>query len=359
MFDNERQAMKAVLYQEFKGAMTYEDVPDPIPEADGVVVAVKANGICRSDWHGWQGHDDAITSLPHVPGHELAGEVVAVGANVTRWRIGDRVTVPFSMGCGTCPQCNAGNQQICDQFEQPGFTRWGAFAEYVALPYADVNLVRVPESLSYVDVAALGCRFVTAFRGLTARAGVQAGEWVVVHGCGGVGLSAVMIANAMGAHVIAVDINPDALALAQSVGAVYTLNAGAMSQAELIASIHDLTQGGAHVSLDALGSPVTAHNSIMGLRKRGRHVQVGLLVGENSLPPIPMGVVLGKELDILGSHGIQAHAYPELLRLVTSDKMDLSALVKQRVHLREAPAIIEAMTDYKTLGITVIDDFSS
>lgn len=350
--------MKAAMYHEFKGPITLETVPDPVPPKEGVVVAVKATGICRSDWHGWQGHDGDLTELPHVPGHELAGEVVAVGQGVRRWRTGDRVTVPFSMGCGACRECASGNHQICDNYEQPGFTQWGSFAEYVALPYADVNLVRVPGNLSYLDVASLGCRFVTAFRAVTAQARVQPGEWVVVHGCGGLGLSAVMIAAAAGAHPIAVDINAAALDLAASVGAVHTLNASDYTSDDLVAAIHVLTDGGAHVSMDALGSTVTCQNSILSLRKRGRHVQVGLLVGDHEMPPLPMGPVIGKELEIYGSHGIQAHAYPALLNLVARGTLNLGALVQQRVHLREAPAILQQMTGYNTIGITVIDDFS-
>lgn len=350
--------MKAALYHEFKGPITIETVPDPAPTEDGVVIAVRANGICRSDWHGWQGHDGDITTLPHVPGHELAGEVVAVGKDVRSWRVGDRVTVPFSMGCGTCRECVSGNHQVCDDYAQPGFTHWGSFAEYVALPYADVNLVRVPENLSYVDVASLGCRFVTAFRAMTARARVQAGEWVVVHGCGGVGLSAVMIAAAAGALPIAVDINPAALELAASVGAVHTLNASDTTSDALIEAIHTLTDGGAHVSLDALGSTLTCQHSILSLRKRGRHVQVGLLVGEHTMPPLPMGPVVSKELEILGSHGIQAYIYPDLLNMVNAGSLNLSKLVQRYVHLNEAPAVLAEMTTYNTLGITMINDFS-
>lgn len=292
-----------------------------------------------------------------MPGHEFAGEVVAIGKDVRSWQVGDRVTVPFSMGCGSCRECQSGNQQICDRYAQPGFTQWGAFVEYVALPYADVNLVRVPESLSYVDVASLGCRFVTAFRAVMAQAKVQAGEWVAVHGCGGVGLSAIMIAVAAGAQAIAVDINPETLKLAETVGAVHTLNASTMTSSELVAAIHDLTDGGVHVSLDALGNTVTCQNSILSLRKRGRHVQVGLLVGDYASPTLPMGAVISKELEIYGSHGMQAHVYPSLLNLIEHGKLNPSQLIHKRVSLEESAHVLEQMTTYGTLGISVIDRF--
>ncbi len=350
--------MRAVLYHEFNGPITVETVPDPEPPPGGVVVAVRASGICRSDWHGWQGHDGDITVLPHVPGHELAGEVVAVAPDVKNWSIGDRVTVPFSMGCGRCAECATGNHQVCDDYHQPGFTLWGSFAEYVALPYADVNLVRVPEQLTYTDVVSLGCRFVTAYRAVIAQGRLGLGEWVAVHGCGGVGLSAVMIARANGANVIAVDINPDALALATTAGATHTINAADLTDDDLLGQIRELSGGGVHLSLDALGSRVTCRNSILSLRKRGRHVQVGLLKGEHEDPPLPMGSVIANELELYGSHGMQAHAYPDVLQLVVNGVFDPGQLVTGHVRLRDVPEVLHQMTTFKTVGINVIDDYS-
>jgi len=198
--------MKAVYYDEFEKLPTIENLPDPKPEDHGVVIQVKANGLCRSDWHGWMGHDPDI-KLPHVPGHELAGVVEAVGKDVVKWVKGDRVTLPFVCGCGNCPQCLSGNQQVCDKQFQPGFTHWGSFAEYVAIDYADVNLVRLPDELDYVTAASLGCRFATSFRAIVEQGKVSAGQWVAVHGCGGVGLSGILNVNALGANAVSGDIN--------------------------------------------------------------------------------------------------------------------------------------------------------
>jgi alcohol dehydrogenase len=293
--------MKAVLFAEFGEALDVVDVPDPTPTRGAVVVKVAASGICRSDWHGWMGHDADIR-LPHVPGHELAGVIEAVGADVTRFRPGDRVTVPFVSGCGRCEQCARGQQQICSAQFQPGFTAWGSFAEFVAIDYADINLVRVPESLDLVVAASLGCRFATSFRAVVDQAKVQPGEWVAVHGCGGVGLSAVMIANAMGGRVIAIDIDQTKLDLARRLGA----EVGVLADDDVRAATVEHTKGGAHVSMDALGSRVTCYNSIACLRPQGRHVQVGLMLGAHADPPVPMGLVIAKELQVMGSHGMQA-----------------------------------------------------
>ena len=346
--------MKAAIYEQFGQPLTIQNVPDPICYDDGVIVRVEANGICRSDWHGWMGHD-ADVQLPHVPGHELAGVVEEVGKDVRQWRRGERVTVPFAVGCGRCRECASGNQHICDNYFQPGFTAWGSFAQYVAIRYADVNLVKLPDEIGFVEAASLGCRFVTSFRAVVAQGRVSAGEWVVIHGCGGVGLSAIMIANALGANVIGVDIMPDRLAFAQSIGATHTLNA--KKEVNLIEAIHDLTDGGAHLSVDALGSTITCRNSIMSLRKRGRHVQIGLMLANDSEPPIPMGQVIGKELEILGSHGMQAHQYDPMLQMIVHGKLQPKQLIGKTVTLEESLAELQSMDRFQGVGVTVINQF--
>jgi len=346
--------MKAALYTEFKQPLTIQTVPDPIPLENGVVIQVKATGLCRSDWHGWMGHDPDITP-PHVPGHELAGVIQAMGKNVTHWHVGDRVTLPFVCGCGKCPQCVSGNHQVCDHQFQPGFTHWGSFAEYVAVDYANTNLVRLPDSLDFVTAASLGCRFVTSFRAIVDQGRVAAGQWVAVHGCGGVGLSAIMIANALGANVVAIDISDDKLEFAQSIGAAATVNAAKTS--DVVENVTDITHGGAHVSVDALGSAVTCFNSIANLRKRGKHVQVGLMTGDHRHPAIPMDKVIANELEILGSHGIQAYKYPVLLTMIEAGKLQPEKLIGKTISLEESLDALVNMDKFDGIGVTVINKF--
>ncbi|MEU9165164.1 alcohol dehydrogenase catalytic domain-containing protein [Streptomyces sp. NPDC048424] len=343
--------MRAVVFERYGEQAEVRDVPEPRPAADGVVVRVEATGLCRSDWHGWMGHDPDIV-LPHVPGHELAGVVEAVGAGVSNWRVGDRVTAPFVCACGSCADCAAGDHQVCARQTQPGFTHWGSFAEYVALDHADVNLVAVPEELSYATAAGLGCRFATAFRAVVAQGRVAAGEWVSVYGCGGVGLSAVMIAAAAGARVVAVDTAPGALELARKFGAVHGVDAAA--HADTAAVVRELTGGGAHLSLDALGSPATAAASVSGLRRRGRHVQVGLLPAAAGAAVLPMDRVIGWELEVLGSHGMAAHAYPPMMELVRGGALRPDLLVTSTIPLDAAPAALAAMGSAAGAGVTII-----
>ncbi|MFV2052234.1 zinc-dependent alcohol dehydrogenase family protein [Aliiroseovarius sp. YM-037] len=346
--------MKAVLFEAFSQPPKLATVPDPSPVPDGVVVEVKATGVCRSDWHGWVGHDPAI-ELPHVPGHELAGVVQAVGKDVANWKVGDRVTVPFVGGCGSCPECHAGHHQVCDNQFQPGFTHWGSFAEFVSIHNADINLVGLPDTLDFATAASLGCRFATSFRAVIDQGKTGPGEWVAVHGCGGVGLSAVMIATAMGARVVAVDISDDALDLARQLGAVAAINAS--GQANVVEAVIDLTGGGAHVSIDALGHPTTCFNSVSNLRKRGRHVQVGLLMAENGAPPIPMAAVIANELEIVGSHGMQAHRYGAMLAMIQSGKLRPDQLVGQEITLEQSIETLMAMDTFQGAGVTVVTEF--
>ena len=346
--------MRAAIYEQFRGPVEVREVDDPSPSAHGAVLRVEATGICRSDWHGWMGHDDDIR-LPHVPGHEFAGVVEAVGREVTRWSPGARVTVPFVCACGRCPECESGNEQVCDNQTQPGFTHWGSYAEYVAVDHADVNLVTLPDEIDFVTAASLGCRFATSFRAVVAQGRVVENEWVAVHGCGGVGLSAVMIARALGARIIAVDVDERALDMARNVGAELAINA---SRTESVpATVREMSGGGAHVSLDALGSSETCVNSVSCLRKRGRHVQIGLLAGPDYRPRVPMELVIAGELELVGSHGMQAHAYVRMLEMIKDGQLDPARLVAGTVDLAGAAAALGEPGSLNPAGVTVIDRF--
>jgi alcohol dehydrogenase len=345
--------MRAAIFHAFGAPLVIEDIPDPEPPPDGVVVAVGATGICRSDWHAWLGHDPEVVP-PHVPGHELAGTVVAVGPEVSGDWEGARVTVPFCLGCGRCPPCMAGETQICDFDYQPGFSGPGSFAQYVALPRADLNLVRLPETLGFVEAAALGCRFMTAYAAITVHGRPAAGDWVAVHGCGGVGLSAVMVAVAGGARVAAIDIDPAKLELARELGAELAFDA---RDGDPAATVVEATGGGAHVALDALGSAATCAASVESLRKRGRHVQVGLMVGDERSVPVPMSRVISHELELAGVHGMAVRHYPALLGAITEGRLDPGRLVGATVDLAEAGDELAAMTGYTRHGTTVIASF--
>lgn len=342
-------AMRAIVISAVRAEPEVLTVPVPGVPDDGVLVRVRATGLCRSDWHAWAGHDDI--AFPHVPGHELAGDIVEVGPKVEHWRPGDRVTVPFVCGCGRCQWCVSGQAQVCPDQQQPGFTHWGSFAQFVTLHAADANLVRVPDEIDFATAAALGCRFATAFRALAGRAHVAPDEWVTVIGAGGVGLSTVMIARALGARVIAVDRNPAALEAARALGADHVI----LSDSDVPAEVTRLTGGGSHVSVDAVGSEQTAADGILSLRRRGRHVQIGLLPPVDGHPRVPMDRVIGWELDLLGSHGMAAADYPAMMDLIAQGSLQPQLLIERTIGLSEAAEMLPRFDTAALAGITIID----
>ena len=344
--------MRAVLFERFGETPVLTEVPQPAVPPHAALIEVRASGVCRSDWHAWRGHDRDV-SLPHVPGHEFAGVVHAVGSDVRTYGGGERVTAPFVNGCGDCPECRAGDEQVCRHQTQPGFTHWGSFARYVVVHHADRNLVRLPDPLAFADAASLGCRFATAFRALVDQGHVGPGQWVAIHGCGGVGLAATMIALAFGARVVAVDLHADRLALARALGAEVTIEAG--DGVDTAAVVEEIT-GGADLSLDAAGTSGTCISSLRSLRRGGLHLQVGLLLGDQAAPALPMDLVIARELRIAGSHGMPAHRYDEVLAMIAAGRLEPARLLGPRIPLESAPAALEGM-DRAAPGVTVITSF--
>ncbi|MGN6325342.1 alcohol dehydrogenase catalytic domain-containing protein [Pseudolysinimonas sp.] len=343
--------MRAVRVLAFGQEPELVDVPVPAPGPRDALVRVEATGLCRSDAHAWRGADETARA-PYTPGHEFVGIVAAVGAEVTRVGIGQRVTTPFVCGCGACDDCRAGRAQVCRFQEQPGFTYDGSFAEYVLIRNADLNAVVVPDDVDPAGAALLGCRFATSYRGLVDRAALRAGETVAVLGCGGVGLSAVLIAVALEARVVAVDVAPAALERARAAGAHRTVGIEGLDDDAAVAAIRGATDGGPAVAVEALGRAATLAVGVRSLASEGRLVQIGLL-GED--PVVPMGEVIARELAVLGSHGMAAADYPRLLDLVRSGGLDPASLVTRTIALDEAPAALSALgAGTAAPGVTMI-----
>ena len=341
--------MEAIRFEQFGGTLSLVKVANPRAIAKSVVIKVMATGLCRSDWHAWMGHDTGIT-LPHIPGHEFAGVIVEIGSEVQNFQVGDRVTVPFVCGCGICNYCLRGDAQVCPFQTQPGFTHFGSFAQDVEIHNADFNLVRLPDELSFESAASLGCRFATSFRGLVDRAKVQVDDFVAIIGCGGVGLSAIMIAKAFGARTIAVDISDLALAKAKAIGADFIINSG---KSDALVEVLTLTGDGADIAIDALGSEATSTLGILALRRRGKYLQLGLLPSESGKSSIPMARAIAYELDLLGSHGMAAVDYPRLLEMVSKGKLRPDLLIEERISFADIPEALANFANRTVSGITI------
>src|SRR5579863_30327 len=344
--------MKAMVMEEVGKPMVVKEWPEPKCPPDGAIVRVEGSGICRSDWHLWQGDWGWIGFKPRLPailGHEFAGVIEEVGTEVKNLKVGTRVVVPLAQGCGVCEDCRTGHSNHCMGTGMTGYARYGV------LSHADFNCAPLPEQIGFVEAAAMGCRYVTAFHGILDQGHVQADETVVIYGCGGVGLSAIQIAAALGARVIAVDLDDRKLELAKQVGATDVING---KTTDPVQAVKDLTRGGADVSVDALGIAVTCRNAVLSLRKRGRHVQIGLTTqGEKGEVALPIDQIVFKEIQFTGSLAIQSFRYPALLSMVERGRLAPRKLITETIALEKAFGVLEQMSKFENVGISVINQF--
>lgn len=343
--------MRAAVVRKFDEDLSIETVADPNCPDNGVVLEVAACGVCRSDFHGWTGGHPKVVS-GSILGHEYCGTVVEAGANAQH-KVGDRLIAPFILGCGSCPACHTGVSNTCANAIVPGFGAPGAYAEFVAVPF-DHNLVYLPEAMSPALAAGLGCRVTTAWHALTDRANVRAGEWVAVHGTGGIGLSALLLAKMLGAQVVVVDIVEEKLTHAMQLGADAAVNAATTDAAE---AIREITGGGAQVSIEALGVEVTTNASVDCLATLGRHVQVGMPAGSGQMQ-VNMRAIYSKQLAFFGTRGMPSWKYPTLLGMIERGQVDISPMVAREIPLSGASAELRAMHGPTPPGTAVITDLT-
>jgi D-arabinose 1-dehydrogenase-like Zn-dependent alcohol dehydrogenase len=350
--------MRAAVMEAIRQPLVVREVPDPELPSNGAILRAEAEGVCRSDWHAWSGDWSWIgltPALPLVMGHEFCGVIEEVGKDVRNFKRGDRVLVPFSQGEGTCEYCRTGNSHVCVRPQLPGFSYWGGYGRLVAVPQADVNLVPMPDQVGFLEGAALGCRFMTSYHGVVDRAQVKPGEWVAVHGCGGIGLSAIHIASAIGATVIAVDLDDRKLELAKKVGAAHVVNG---KSTDAVKAILELTRGGAHVAVDALGIAATCRNAIMSLRKQGRSLQIGLTSqNEKGDVALPIDRMVTMELQLIASLGMPASRYPSMLAMVAAKKLRPGDMITETVGLEGASRVLQEMTSFQNVGMSIINEY--
>ena len=350
--------MKAAQIVELKKPLRIGNVADPTPGPHDVIVKLEASGICRSDWHTWMGDLGWVgldPELPLIPGHEMGGVVAEVGNEIRNFKQGDRVTTPFHEACTHCSYCLSGKSNLCDESQVYGTLKDGAYAEYIKIPNADFNLVHLPDEIDFITAAAIGCRYMTGFHGIS-RSQIQPGKSLVIHGAGGVGLSAIQVGNAVGAQVIAVDVDDKKLEMAKAEGAMHTINA---KKENVVEAVHEITKGGAEASIDALGIRETITNSILSVKKGGRHVQIGVTTSDESgVVDIPIDVITLSEIEVVGSFGNPRTEYDGLLNLIAQGKLNPKSLVSREVSLSDVTDIFNDMSNYKTYGFNIITNFA-
>lgn len=340
--------MKALVLEDVRKAVVKE-IPEPTINDDGILIQVKANGVCRSDWHFWNGH---IPTEQSIMGHEFGGIVVEVGKNIRNFKKGDRVVVPFTGSEGTCTMCMQGHTHLCDSRLVPGVAYSGGYGEYVAVPIGDRNVRHLPDEVTFRDAAALGCRFMTSYHGIIDQVKVLPGEWVAVYGCGGIGLSAINVATAFGANVIGVDINDANLDYAKRMGAVHTINSKRTNPVE---AIKELTKGGADVTVDGLGIQETCVNALMSLKPRGRHLQIGS--NKETDVTIPISKMIFNEISFQTALGMPAHRYDLLLPLIVQGKLSPGKMINREIALSEVQGVLEEMSSFANPGTMVVTSY--
>ena len=333
--------MKAIRLVEVNQPLQMQEIPVPVLSDYDVLVRVRAAGICHSDVH-YRSGKSPVYPLPMTLGHEVAGVVEAVGAQVTSHQPGDRVCLHYMVTCGNCYYCSTGNEQFCTSGKMIGHYTDGGYAELIAIPAR--NAVKLPMEIPFVQAATLMCASATSFHALR-KSRLKAGETVAVFGAGGLGMSALQLARAFGAlDVFAVDINPRKLALAEAHGAI-PVDA---SQVDPVAEIRSLTGGkGVDVSIELIGLPLTMRQAFQSLAVFGRSVVVG--ISDRPLEIDTYHELLGPETELIGSNDHLLQELPLVVEMARRGILDLSNVVSRTVPL-EAGAINQALDQLEAFG---------
>jgi 6-hydroxycyclohex-1-ene-1-carbonyl-CoA dehydrogenase len=320
--------MKAALFHGPGRPLDVTEVPTPEPGPGEALVRVAGCGLCHTDLHYLDHGVKTFKPPPLILGHEAAGTVAALGPGVERPAPGDRVLIPAVLSCGRCRYCRQGRENLCDRMAMLGNNVDGAYAEYVAVPAAE--LVPVPAELPLERACVIADAVSTPYHAVTRRGRVRPGDTVAVVGCGGVGLNVVQCASVAGGQVIAVDVNEQRLELARSLGAVETVNPRAVSR--LDKWIRERTGGGVDVAFEAIGSAATIQSAYSLLKRGGRLCVIGYSAEEVALSAAKL---MYFELEVVGSLGCGAGEYPEILALVQAGRLKLEPIVSGTIPLEE------------------------
>ncbi len=339
--------MRAMAVVDFRRPLELIDVPMPKVELGFVLVRILTCGVCYSDYktsHGKMPWSPTLR-LPHVPGHEICGEVAEAGTE-TGFRPGEKVIVYNYWSCGTCAMCRMGLENLCEHLTGwVGFNTPGGFEEYLAVPAE--RLLRLPEGVTPEQAAPTSCSLGTSYRAVVTRGQVKPGQTVIVQGVGGVGLNSVQVACASGAHVLAVDIDQKHLDVAMRLGATK----GALIGEAARAMVRDFTSGlGADVVIDTVGHEESLHEAAMMTRRGGRVVGVGYVA--NGFAKVQTDDWVLREIEFIGSRYVQRHELERALHLLASGQV--KNVVDDVLPLEQVNEAFTRLEQGKVIGRTVL-----
>ena len=322
--------MKAAVFHGPNRPLEIAEVPTPAPGPNQALIKVAGCGLCHTDLHYLDHGVETFKKPPLILGHEAAGVVTALGpgADGTGRKMGERVLIPAVLSCGRCGFCRQGRENLCSNLVMLGNNVDGAYAEYVAVPAAE--LVPLPDDLPLERACVIADAISTPYHAVKHRGRVRMGDTVAVVGCGGVGLNVVQCAAVAGARVLAVDLNDSRLEMARALGAAETINPRAVERVDKV--VRRLTDGGVDIAFEAIGTPATIELAFGLLRRGGRLCVIGY-----SADPVTISAakLMYYELEMVGSLGCGAGEYPEIIALVQSGKIKLDPIVSGTLPLAE------------------------
>jgi 6-hydroxycyclohex-1-ene-1-carbonyl-CoA dehydrogenase len=328
--------MKAAVFHGPDRGLVVEQIADPSPAVGEVLIRVAACGVCHTDLHYLDHGTPTFQPPPIVLGHEISGTVEAVGEEVDAFGPGDRVLAAAVFSCGSCRACRNGRENICEAGVMLGNHTNGGYAELVVAPARDV--FPLPDEVPLIEGAIIADALTTPYHAVVNRGRVRAGEWVVVIGCGGVGLNVVQMAVAQGARVVAVDLSDDKLAWAARLGASASVNSSEIERVDK--AVRELTDGGADVACEVVGRAVTQETALSCLKTGGRMIMIGYSPERMSLNA---GRVMFRELTVLGSLGCPPVDYPRVIDLVRQGRLLVSEMVTHRFPLEEIHQALDVL----------------
>ena len=319
--------MKAAVFYEKGQPMKIEDVDIPKHESADVLVKVAACGLCRTDLHYLHG-TPTFKKPPIILGHEVSGTVEEVGSEVTTFKKGDNIIVPPVFGCGKCFFCRNGRPTLCTNQIMVGNHRDGGFAEYIAVPASEIFIA--PNNVPLPEASIISDAISTPYHAVVNRAQVRPGDSVAIFGAGGVGLSTIQMAAAVGGNVIAVDIFDQKLEMAKKFGAAHAINA--KTEENVPKTIRKMTGGGADIALEVIGNPITIQQAFNSVRWGGRVVVVGYSAKETI---IDSARLMFREIEIKGSLGCGPQDFPKLIEMIKLGKIKVKEMVTHKFKLDE------------------------